>query len=718
MNIAIYTFHSSIDALPNFNSGYSYAYTDVDNGNGTKTRTITSDELPTSINFNGNSGLLTVDKLNINGLTSFSEMFYRCGSLTRVNTSGWDTTNITRLDNMFSYCISLTEIDLSSFNTSNVARLDYMFYGCTGLVSVNLNNWNTEKATTTRQMFYNCTKLTSLKFNSFNNKKITDTYGMFYDCNNLISVDMSASNVESINTIINELPTRTANSYGTLKSGVVFASDCNITAANSKYWNIENDNIVAVYTFNKNNDTIPVFNDGFGDVMIECVVKKGNSYSLFDISYPIEIEIYTDDLKFVSIEENEHYIKYIYTDNISGNLANPSQSYFMYDKTEGGYSYINLNSNYLDSVIFTVKVKGSGVIIKDEVLNNETTKRIIISNNLPTSINFTYKTGLVSLSYLNTSDLNSMKNMFYGCSNLTSIDVSSFNTSKVTDMSYMFFNCPILETITGLTNWDTSNVTNMNHMFYLCYKLSDLNLSSWNTRQVINMGSMFNSCESLSTLNLNNFNTDNVTTISSMFRNCQSLVSLNISNFDVSNASSLYEMFADCTSLISIDMCNFNIGNTAITEYMFYNCNSLVSVNMEDSNTKTINKVISNLPDRTSNNKGTLIVPNPKDSTINTSSAQSKYWNLEVPPQYAFDMDTMTYFISKIKEKFAAISELKNKVDKEEGKNLSTNNFSNEEKNHIENSFNDVTLVDNILVFYSTSESGDKVIIKTFDLDI
>lgn len=625
MNIAIYTFNSSIDALPAFNSGYRYAYTDVDNGDGTKTRTITSDELPTSINFNGNSGLLTVDELNINGLTSFSEMFYRCGSLTRVNTSDWDTTKITRLDNMFSYCISLTEIDLSSFDTSNVARLDYIFYGCTGLVSVNLNNWNTEEVTTVRQMFYNCTKLTSLKFNSFNNKKITDTYGMFYDCNNLVSIDMLTSNVKSINTIISEFPIRTFDSCGTLKSGVVLASDCNIDIAKTKNWNIENDNIIAIYTFNKSTDTLPTFNSDFTN--------------------------------------------YYYADVDNGNDT-----------------------------------------ITRSIANDD--------NTLPTSINFTYKTGLVSLSYLDTSNVTSLKNMFYGCSNLTSIDVSSFNTSKVTDMSYIFFNCPILETITGLNNWDTSNVINMKFMFYLCYKLSELNLSSWNTNKVTKMGSMFNGCESLTSLNLNNFNTDNATEMSSMFCDCLNLISLSINNFNASNASSLYEMFANCKNLTSLDMCSFNIGDSTVTDYMFEDCNSLASVNMEDSNTKAINKVISNLPNRTSNNKGTLIVPNPKDSTINTSSAQSKYWNLVAPPQYAFDIDTITYFISKIKEKFATRSEIKNKVDKEEGKNLSTNNFSNEEKNHIENSFNDVTLVDNILVFYSTSESGDKVIIKTFDLDI
>ena len=99
--------------------------------------------------------------------------------------------------------------------------------------------------------------------------------------------------------------------------------------------------LVAEYTFNRNNDTIPVFNDGFGDVMIECVVKKGNSYVLDNITYPTEIEIYTDDLKFVSVEEEENYIKYIYTDDISGDSTNPRQSFFMYGKkrkTEGHFS--------------------------------------------------------------------------------------------------------------------------------------------------------------------------------------------------------------------------------------------------------------------------------------------------------------------------------------------------------------------------------------------
>ena len=40
-----------------------------------------------------------------------------------------------------------------------------------------------------------------------------------------------------------------------------------------------------------------------------------------------------------------------------------------------------------------------------------------------------------------------MECMFYGCSSLTSIDVTKFNTQKVTNMSNMFNGCSSLTSI-------------------------------------------------------------------------------------------------------------------------------------------------------------------------------------------------------------------------------------------------------------------------------
>ena len=64
--------------------------------------------------------------------------------------------------------------------------------------------------------------------------------------------------------------------------------------------------------------------------------------------------------------------------------------------------------------------------------------------------------------------------MFYGCSSLNSINLSSFNTSKVTNMSFIFLDCS-LNSI-NLSSFIISNVTNISGMFYNCFSLNKNNI--------------------------------------------------------------------------------------------------------------------------------------------------------------------------------------------------------------------------------------------------
>ena len=63
-----------------------------------------------------------------------------------------------------------------------------------------------------------------------------------------------------------------------------------------------------------------------------------------------------------------------------------------------------------------------------------------------------------------------MSNIFYGCSSLTNIDLSSFNASSVTNMSNMFKNCSSLTSV-DMSMLDLSKVTTMNKMLYECSNL-------------------------------------------------------------------------------------------------------------------------------------------------------------------------------------------------------------------------------------------------------
>ena len=61
--------------------------------------------------------------------------------------------------------------------------------------------------------------------------------------------------------------------------------------------------------------------------------------------------------------------------------------------------------------------------------------------------------------------------MFYGCSSLTSLDISGFNTEKVTDMSNMFYGLSSLEYL-DIYNFNTKSCRNFKGIFEGCEKLT------------------------------------------------------------------------------------------------------------------------------------------------------------------------------------------------------------------------------------------------------
>lgn len=116
--------------------------------------------------------------------------------------------------------------------------------------------------------------------------------------------------------------------------------------------------------------------------------------------------------------------------------------------------------------------------------------------------------------------------MFYDCSKLTSLDLSSFDTSDVTDANYLFSGCSSLVSLDGLSNWNTSRLVTANYLFQYCSSLVSLNLSNWNTSNVIQTSSLFEGCTSLETLDLSNFDMSSMKRddyCKNMFNNCPKL---------------------------------------------------------------------------------------------------------------------------------------------------------------------------------------------------
>ena len=200
----------------------------------------------------------------------------------------------------------------------------------------------------------------------------------------------------------------------------------------------------------------------------------------------------------------------------------------------------------------------------------------------------------LDLSSFNTANVTSMDSMFYECSSLTSLDLSVFNTAKVTDMSLMFRYCSSLTSL-DLSSFNTVNVTTMSGMFWSCSSsLTNLDLSSFNTSKVTDMNHMFWNCY-LTSLNLSSFNTSNVTTMSGMFWNCTFLTNLDLSSFNTTKVTSMGNMFNGCSSLTNLNLSNFNTTNVTDMTAMFRNCSKLTTtINVMNSNLTEYNNIFSN----------------------------------------------------------------------------------------------------------------------------
>jgi surface protein len=182
-------------------------------------------------------------------------------------------------------------------------------------------------------------------------------------------------------------------------------------------------------------------------------------------------------------------------------------------------------------------------------LTNEQSDKVVAPQN---SVNLFY--GLTNLKRfqgmqnLDTSNVTSMSSMFYGCTSLTELDLSSFNTSEVTNMNYMFYNCKVLPSV---------------------------DVSGFNTPKVVSMRFMFSNCHALTSVDVSRFNTSEVTTMENMFDNCKALTAVDVSEFDTAKVESMYNMFSGCNSLTELDLSRFDTSQVTYMQSMFSNTTAL-----------------------------------------------------------------------------------------------------------------------------------------------
>ena len=414
----------------------------------------------------------------------------------------------------------------ASFANARPTSCFFWFLNCSNLTTIEgIEYLNTENVTNMNSMFYCCSALESLNLTNFNTENVTDMSNMFHGCSALTSLDLSNFNtakVKEMGFMFNVCTALTT----------IYASDKFVT----------NQVTYGIYMF-------------YGCTALKGAIdydanKTSHTYANCDTGY------FTPGCAYAEFDEGTGTLTF------KCGLSKPAGAYDL-NEGDSGPAW-SKQSAKINKVVFDAS----------------------FANARPTSCkmwfyncnNLTEIEGIENLNTVNVTDMNCM---FWGCSSLTSLDLSKFDTQKVTDMGFMFSYSSNLTSL-DLSKFDTQNVTNMVYMFSGCSKLTLLNLSKFNTQNLTSMTHMFSCCAGLNSLDLSKFDTQNVTDMEGMFDGCSGFTSLDLSKFDTQKVTNMRYMFNGCSALTSLDLSKFNTQKVTDMTNMFYGCSDLTTIYVSD----------------------------------------------------------------------------------------------------------------------------------------
>jgi len=126
-------------------------------------------------------------------------------------------------------------------------------------------------------------------------------------------------------------------------------------------------------------------------------------------------------------------------------------------------------------------------------------------------------TSSVSRITIEINRIGNVNGAFYNNNTVTKVDLSKFDLTPYTYLLGMFWGCVELLSIVGLDKMNTQNVTSMKEMFYSCTKLKSVDVSHFNTSKVTNMNAMFGSLYVMTFLDVSSFDMTKVLDIGYMF---------------------------------------------------------------------------------------------------------------------------------------------------------------------------------------------------------
>ena len=583
---------------------------------------------------------LDVSNFDTSNVTDMSLLFYLCPLVPSLDVSKWDTSKVTNMSHMFGECCSLTSLDVSNFDTRNVTNMYAMFFNCQSLTSLDLSNLDTSNVTNMGSFAGLLKSVKTLNFNNLNATQqkadIHNDYRFIIEHDNLEKLYINDLN--TLVTIIGYLLDRTGKTPGKLVTSIRTIIPADIMAIlNARNWQIVD--IVAQYRFNPDRyeNLLPEFNVEFtaNDYTIidtEHVITLDNMYwesgiidstgaDAVDSTYasaarssylPVRDSLtYDFNIDYCQVfwyDENKAlvaasglYGKNQGVSNGSKCYAPANAKYLRIYRGVGSTTNVSISARYIDRIIESKSTKlpakfifGLNADSGNQTPREESLLEVLdlnCSNLYDATKTFAYcnRVKFIRSSWIG-NHINNMYDMFAGCKNLVSLDLSNLNTANVGRLDFVFLVCEKLTTVGDISNWNTGNAWTMSSTFQGCIKLQSLDLSRWNTSKVTTMRRMFQNCYKLTTIgDVSNWNTGKVNTMEEMFSYCYALQSLNLSNWNTGNVTTMNGMFRACESLTTIgDVSNWNTSKVTNMEIMFKDCYKLTSLDVSNWNTSKV----------------------------------------------------------------------------------------------------------------------------------
>ena len=524
----------------------------------------------------GNLTSLDLSHFNTSQVTIMHDMFEFSSGLTSLDLSTFSTSKVTDMENMFSECTSLQTIYVGSgWNTTAVELSRWMFLDCNSLVGGQGTTWDMSNP-----MDKTYAHIDGGPSNpGYFTEKVPEAYAVYTSGNTTLSFyyDNDRSSRTGITYDLNDGPTDpgwvTDFTNVNVKQVVFDPSFEAARPTSTFYWfsgmrNLEaftgleylnTSEVVRMDNmFNRcykltslnlekfNISKVTDMSEMFRNCTALQTIYVGDGWNLTDMALTGSHNVFKDCTSLVGGKGTAYDAAHVDADyaHIDGGLSYPGyftdknailRPYACYtvDNATLTFYYDDL-SNSRPGTTYDLNTGNDTPAWSDsnDPIVEQVTNVVFdpsFADARPTSTSAWFRdmenlSSITGLSYLNTSEVTNMGEMFSGCITLASIDMSHFNTSKVTNMQNMFTACYGLTSL-DLSSFDTRNVTDMSEMFYFCTNLLSTNLRSFNTSKVTDMHWMFFNCYGLRTIYAGNaWSTEAVANSTLMFHGCTSLV--------------------------------------------------------------------------------------------------------------------------------------------------------------------------------------------------